>query len=230
MKIAIGPRYLVAFLALTILCGTSHEFMHHFAGAAACGAFGVKTFNSFSLAPGCETKVWASQLATWSGPILTYALMWFGAWRLVRGDQQQRQLGFALIFANFPINRLLFALMHFNDEQYALSHLLGPTDLSYWIANGIVWALGLPPLILAFLAIENRRRTLWFLAFLILPFMFVFLFAGLFLEDWLLKEHHVLAQPFLGIPLLIILVEILATVLYVANRRAIAHAGDRTPS
>ena len=51
MQLRVGWRYLVAFAALTILCGTSHEFAHHFAGALVCGEFGSKTFNSFPLAP-----------------------------------------------------------------------------------------------------------------------------------------------------------------------------------
>jgi hypothetical protein len=56
MQLRLTWRYVLAFAALTILCGTSHEFVHHFAGAAICGGFGVKTFNSFDLAPGCDAN------------------------------------------------------------------------------------------------------------------------------------------------------------------------------
>lgn len=52
-------QYLVAFAALTILCGTSREAVHHFAGAAVCGGFESKTVNSFELAPGCDINPWS---------------------------------------------------------------------------------------------------------------------------------------------------------------------------
>jgi hypothetical protein len=53
VKIKLSLPYVIAFLALTILCGTSHEFVHHFVGAAFCGCFGYKTFNSFTLCSSC---------------------------------------------------------------------------------------------------------------------------------------------------------------------------------
>jgi hypothetical protein len=125
-------RYVSAFAALTILCGTSHEFVHHFAGAAICGGFGVKTFNSFDLAPGCDANplsVWA----TAAGPLFTFALMWWGLHLLGRADERRRHLGFALIFANFPVNRMAFALAGWNDEQWVARHALGPSRLAFWV-------------------------------------------------------------------------------------------------
>lgn len=70
-------KWLVAFLALTILCGTSHEFVHNFTGAALCGGFGLKTFNSYSLVPGCGG--WREIVANLAGPAFTFGLMWWGA-------------------------------------------------------------------------------------------------------------------------------------------------------
>src|SRR5438128_10395041 len=82
LKIKLSLPYLIAFLALTILCGTSHEFIHHFTAAAMCGCFGYKTFNSFELCDSCLTNVSARVVSTWAGPLLTFGLMWLGAWRL----------------------------------------------------------------------------------------------------------------------------------------------------
>lgn len=56
MKIKITGRYIIDFLFLTILCGTSHEFVHRFTGAAICGEFGYKTFNSFVLPESCQSN------------------------------------------------------------------------------------------------------------------------------------------------------------------------------
>lgn len=89
--------------------------MHHFTGAAVCGAFGTKTFNSFELAPGCETRP-GQLLAAAAGPLFTFALMGLGAFWLSGGDERRRRLGFALVFANFPVNRMGFVLFGWNDE------------------------------------------------------------------------------------------------------------------
>ena len=111
MKIRLSLSYVITFLALTILCGTSHEFVHHFVGAAFCGCFGFKTFNSFDLCSSCAGNRLAFVAATWAGPLFTYGLMWLGVYRLSNSSGAARQLGFALIFANFPINRIGFALI-----------------------------------------------------------------------------------------------------------------------
>jgi hypothetical protein len=224
----LNGRYVVAFLALTILCGTSHEFAHHFVGAAMCGCFGVKTFNSFELCASCKGNVPAFFVSTWVGPLLTFGLMWLGAWRMRSGSPAQQRLGFALVFANFPINRLLFVVLGWNDEQYVTRKLFGDTQAGYWLTVLVVWALAVPPLVIAYRAVANRWRVLWFIGFFILPFVFVIVFAGFFLEEWLLLKQQFLATPVLGIPLLIVAVEVISLVLYLAFRDGIAREPVRT--
>jgi hypothetical protein len=217
MQLGLSWRYVVAFAALTILCGTSHEFAHHFAGAAICGAFGVKTFNSFDLAPGCDANPMAFW-ATVAGPVFTFALMWWGA-LMVRGDGvRRRRLGFALIFANFPVNRMGFVLFGWNDEQWVARHLFGPSRIAFWVTILLVWVACVPPLVVAYRAIGNRHRPLWFAGFFLVPFAFVIAFAGAFLENYLLLGHHVLANRIIGVPYLIILVEMLSMAIYYAFR------------
>ena len=211
----IQGRYLLAFFALTILCGTSHEFIHHFVGAAICGCFGYKTFNSFELCSGCVESNPYWTIATFAGPVFTFALVWWGLFLLQKSNPIKKQLGFALIFANFPINRLVFAFMGFNDEQYAVSVIFGGDNLTaFWLTNLVVSALTLPPLIYGYKAIGGKHRLLSFIGYLILPFVFVIVFAGLFLEEWLLLEKRWLAETVIGIPYLILLVEILSMVIY----------------
>jgi hypothetical protein len=217
-------QYVIAFAALTILCGTSHEFVHHFAGAAICGGFGVKTFNSFDLAPGCDANplsVWA----TVAGPLFTFALMWWGLYLLGRGDERRRQRGFALIFANFPVNRMAFALAGWNDEQWVARHAFGPSRLAFWVTVLLVWAACVPPLVAAYRAIGNRRRPLWFAGFFLLPFAFVVAFAGGFLESYLLLGRRLLATPVLGVPYLLLLVEVVSLALYAGLRKHLSAGG-----
>lgn len=213
MQLRITWQYLVTFAALTILCGTSHEFVHHFAAAGICGEFGLKTFNSFSLAPSCAATP-VTLWATVAGPLFTFGLMWWGMFMLRHPDERRRQLGFALIFANFPINRMVFVLMGWNDEQWTAKQLVGNDPAGYWIAVILVWAACVPPLVAAYRAIGNRWRPAWFAAFFVLPFVFVLLFAGMFLENYLLLKLGFLDTPVLGIPLLILLVEILSLLVY----------------
>src|SRR5947199_8810580 len=118
MKISLSFAFVIAFFALTLLCGTSHEFVHHFVGAAFCGCFGFKTFNSFDLRSSCAGNRLAFVAATWAGPLFTYGLMWLGVYRLSNSSGAAGQLGFALIFANFPINRIGFAFIAWNEHQY----------------------------------------------------------------------------------------------------------------
>ncbi len=192
-------------------------------GAAFCGCFGSKTFNSFILCPPCSGNQLAFIAATWAGPLFTYGLMWLGVYRLFRPSNASRQLGFALIFANFPINRIGFALIGWNDEQYVTTKIFGHTALGFWLTNIAIWVFAIPPLVFAYRAIGNRHRLLWFIGFFVLPFVFVFVFAGMFLEQWLLLDHKILATPIIGIPYLILLLELLSIVVFVLCRRGITH-------
>ena len=216
-------QYVAAFAALTILCGTSHEFTHHFAGAAVCGAFGTKTFNSFELAPGCGANPWRL-LPTVAGPLFTFALMWWGMFLLRGADESGRRLGFALVFANFPVNRMAFALVGWNDEQWVARQLFGHSRFAFWVTALLVWAACVPPLVVAYRAIGNRRRPLWFAGFFLFPFAFVVAFAGAFLENYLLLSRHVLATPVLGVPYLIVVVEVLSLAVYYALRAHVTGA------
>jgi hypothetical protein len=225
MHLRLTWRYVAAFAALTLLCGASHEFAHHFAGAAICGRFGTMTFNSFELAPGCDAnplRVWA----TAAGPLVTFALMWWGMVLLGRADERRRRLGFALVFANFPVNRMAFALVGWNDEQWIARHAFGPSRVAFWVTVLLVWAACAPPLVAAYRAIGNRRRPLWFAGFFLLPFAFVLLFAGAFLESYLLLGRRVVATPVLGVPWLIVLAGVLSAAVYYALRRHLAGAAE----
>ncbi|MEO1032820.1 MAG: hypothetical protein AAFX55_15525 [Bacteroidota bacterium] len=215
-------KHLIAFLSLTILMGTSHEFAHHFSAAMVCGCFGEKTFNSFSLCPGCQENNPLWILPTYIGPLFTFAMMWVGFFKLKKGSIIQKYLGFALIMANFPVNRILFALMGVNDEQFASGILFGfDNTIAFWLTNLGIWLFTIPPLWLCFRSINSKRKILWFLGYFILPFVFVYLFAGLFLEEWLLLETQFLANAILGIPYLLLIVEVMALFGYLLFRKYI---------
>lgn len=221
MNIRITPRYLVAFAALIVLCGLGHEFAHHVTAAAFCGHFGYKTFNSFDLAAQCTHRPQALVFANWAGPLFTYALMWLGWHRLDSANPGTRRLGLALIFANFPVNRLFFALLGWNDEQYVTRTVIGEGHLAFWLTNLAIWVLAVPPLVAAFRALPARRRLGWFTGLFLLPFAFVMVF-GMVMENWLLLDKKFLADTVLGIPLLLVLTEALCLATYLRLREHLA--------
>lgn len=220
MKLSIDSRYILAFLLLTMLCGLTHEMVHHLAGAAICGCWGFKTFNSFVLCATCEGNPYGL-IATAAGPIVTFALMWYGWYQLKKPDNRNKQLGFALIFANFPINRILFAFMGFNDEQFIASTMYGDSKIAFWATIFIILFFTAPPLMEAYRSIKNRFKWLWFLGFFILPFVFVYLFAGLFLEEYVLLKSRFLADTLFGIPYLLWLTEVLCLAGYAYTKKYI---------
>lgn len=219
MKIKLTWKYLLAFLLLTMLCGLSHEMVHHLTAAAICGCWGYKTFNSFVLCDSCANRAFG-YWATIAGPLFTFALMWWGWYQLSQKDHKNKQLGFALIFANFPVNRMFFVFINSNDEQWVRRHLFGnDSPIASWITIGLVLACTVPPLIAAYRAINNSRKAIWFLAFYLLPFIFVIVFAGLFLEEFLLLDQKLLANTIVGIPYLLILTEILCVAGYALTKK-----------
>ena len=228
MKLRLNLKYVLAFLLLTMLAGLSHEMVHHVTGAAICGCWGYKTFNSFVLCASCDDnpyRFWA----TVAGPAFTFALMWIGWYQLRKPDNKNKQLGFALIFANFPINRILFAFLGYNDEQWVAKNLYGDSPIAYWITILLILICTVPPLVAAFLQIQNRRRWLWFAGFFVLPFVFVILFAGLFLEEYLLLKMRFLSEPVLGIPYLLLLTEVLCVMGYKFTKKYLYTAPESTP-
>jgi hypothetical protein len=220
MRVQPTRRYLIAFVALILLCGLGHEFAHHVVGALFCGAVGDKTFNSFTLASDCANRPLAFVLSTWAGPLFTFALMWIGWRRLRSPDAGTRQLGLALIFANFPLNRLLFALLGGNDEQYVTRVVIGDSMLAFWLTNLAIWVMVLPPLAAAWRALDRHHRLRSYATLLVLPLLFVMLF-GVTVEDVLLLQYGVLAERVWGIPWLLIVTEVAALVTWYMYRGAI---------
>jgi hypothetical protein len=215
MKIPITWRYLLAFFCLGTLLGIGHEFAHHVAGFLICGDWGYKTFNSFELADGCsERHASSAWLATLAGPVLfNYIPIWFGVARLRRAEAGERLFGVSMIFAAVPLLRIVPNLWGANDESWITRELFGRSPIAFWSMNACIWIVTVPPLVFAWRAIENRRRLLVFALFLVIVPGFVALFFGGVLEP-LIVQRRLLPGALLGIPFLVWLAELLATVGY----------------
>ena len=110
VKLRITWTYCLAFYCVVMLYVSLHELVHHVAGFLICGDWGYKSFNYFKTA--CDDTDKTRLLATYAGPVFTYIVMWVGAWFLRPGQSTYRKhLGFALIFAQMPLQRMTSPLL-----------------------------------------------------------------------------------------------------------------------
>lgn len=207
ITLQLKARPLLAFFFLMLLFGEMHELVHIFTGYSFCGCWGPRDFNVWGLCEGCrDEKPWAI-IATFAGPIFTFALIWLGRSWLFRADTRRQILGFILIFANLPFARILTAFMGGGDEVYGLHVVFGNEhnrDLIHYVGLGIVLAAAVPPLVSAYKAIANRYRWLYFLGFLLLPMLLAMLVIFMGLNG--LLQQGVLAEPWIwGTPALVTL-------------------------
>ena len=216
VNLKLNWRYYLALYCLTMLYASLHELVHHFAGYVICGDWGYKTFNSFTTA--CE-HLPKTYLATYAGPVFTFMMMYVGmAYLKPSNSAFKKHLGFALIFAQMPAQRMSGPILGFNDELYATSKLFGASTLNQWIVTIVIFAICIPPLVKAFKAIQNRNRLLWFLLFfLFLPYI---LFGPPFvIMEHLMVEKGFLDQTIIGIGLLFVINEVVTILLFLRTRK-----------
>jgi len=219
ITLRINWRYCLAFYCVIMLYVSVHELVHHFSAFALCGGeWGFKTFNYFETA--CEGTR-KSLLATYTGPFFTFGSMYYG-WFLLQqeGSSLKKHLGFAVIFAQLPLQRMVSPFFRMNDEFYASAQLFGDSPLTYWLVIVLIWAICIPPLIAAFRAIDNKRRVLWFSwYFLLFPYLIWGpIFGGL---EFLMVNQGVLDQTVIGIGLLFIINEVVTILAYIRFKKYI---------
>lgn len=220
MRVQLTAKYLLAFVCLAAILGIGHELAHHVTGFVICGEWGYKTFNSFKLAAGCPQHHPATfWLATLAGPVLfNYIPIWIGFFHMRRADAGSKLFGMTLVFATIPIMRIVFSVLHANDEPWIVRHLFGDSPLAFWLMNVAIWLLTLPPLILAWRTIQNRHRAFLFLFYLLALPVFVFFVVGIVLENMIVKQH-ILSDTLWGMPYLVLLAEALAYLGYQLSKQ-----------
>lgn len=221
VRLTVTVKYCIAFYCMTMLYASLHELVHHFAGYFICGDWGYKSFNYFSTACEGTRKSW---YATYAGPLFSFAMMYVGmAFVRPSSSAYRRQLGFAMIFAQLPLQRMVNPIFEMNDEYIATIRLYGDTAFNKWATVAVIWAVCLPPLIRAYRAIENRFRLLWFLFYLVL---FPYLLWGpfFFVLEYLMVGKGVLSQTVIGIGMLFVINEIVTIALFFWTKKYFAPA------
>jgi hypothetical protein len=201
---------------MIMLYASLHELIHHFSAYLICGDWGYKTFNYFSTACEGERK---SIYATYTGPLFNFIVMWVAAWNLKNSKSDyKKQIAFALIFAQLPLQRMITPFFQLNDEYYATVQLFGATPYVYWMVLLIIWIICVPPLNVAYQSIQNRRKLIWFLFYLTLFPLIIWgpIFGGL---EYLLVSKKVMSETTIGIANLFILNEAITIIGFLLTKK-----------
>ncbi len=207
VKIPTRPVYIVTFLLLAFLCYQAHQWARHIVGAALCGGFGSMTFAVTITREPCSLPT----LVILSGPLLTYGLAWSGMFLL--RSSKFRLFAYTLIFASFAHVRFIQTLTGRGDELILAQQWFGISSRA--IVALIVFLIGLPPVILAYRAIANQRRTLVFICswLLPLPVLFIILVSNALLFG--ANGDEIRGATLLGIPLVVLIIDLIASALLV---------------
>ncbi len=208
MKISIPhrPVHIALFLLLAFLCYQAHQLTRHLAGAALCGGFGSMTFTVATTRQPCSLPI----LETLSGPLLTYGLAYAGMFLL--RSRKYGLFAYALIFASFAHLRFIQTLTGRGDELILAQQWFGIQSRP--MVAAAVLLIGLPPLVAAFRAIANERRTLIFICSWLLPLLVLFIL--LFGDRFLFGSSNFQPQgpAFFGIALLVFFTDLIASAVF----------------
>ncbi len=203
-------RTYAVFCLLTYTVSATHELTHHLAGYVTSGEFGRMSFNLFAGPDHGSHPV----LVSLAGPLVTYSVAWLGAWLLIRGERPT--LGYALVAGSACYMRLVGVLGGGGDESVASRTLTG--TVHRWPLVAIVALLVLPPILLAFDSLDNRRRIWVFVTSMFGPFLPLILVKKID-ERWFAANVQAPANFSLpvvaGIPVAVLIADAAALVLLV---------------
>ena len=202
MKIALTARNSTALVALSFLMQETHELAHTFVGRLICGAWGRRDFNVWGLSRNCTNDEPLTLLATFAGPAYTFSVIWIGYYLLTRRSVRERSVGFALVVSSMPFSRVLTPLLGGGDEIFGLRRL-GVDHLVAWgLTLVVVFGLAVFPLVRIYRLIENRRKPLWIIGLLLVPFLLVGaivfgILQTLMLKNGILADYWIMGSPIL---------------------------------
>lgn len=202
MRIDLNVRNGIALAALSFLMQETHELAHTSVGRLICGCWGKRDFNVWTLCADCAHQAPLTLLATFAGPLYSFSIIWLGYYLLTRVPATTRSLGFALIVSSMPFSRVLTPIFGGGDEIFALRQLGVAHSVAWAVVLVAVFALTIPPMLKIYNLIENRRKVLWIIGLLLVPFLAVgaVVFAvlqGMVLRKGILDEPWIMGSPML---------------------------------
>jgi len=228
LEIQLTFKNLLLFLFFFFLMHELHELAHVLTGRIICGCWGTRDFNVWDLCPNCIKLNPLTVLATFAGPLFTFAMLWLGRFWIKYGKSNQyRSLGLLFVLGNMQFGRIYMAITNSGDEVSGLRSLfLNPDHSNFqiirFVAIIIVSAICIPPLITAYQAIANKRKVLLYTGFIIIPLildtMVILIFLNGLLEKGLLQHVWIM-----GTPLLITLWFVACMLIVITNFKSISH-------
>lgn len=221
MKLKLTPKFVLTFLALTFVLHEAHEIVHTTVGRIICGCWGERDFNVWGLCDSCQTNP-LRIYSTLAGPVFTFIIIWFGNSLLnSQKSENQKALGFSLIFANMPFARLFNPIFGGGDEVVVLNSLIHNHNLSRVLVFILISLIVFYPLLRTYKLIENKFKFGWFIMFFILPMVFDLLMVIGVMDNLLLKKGVLDKYWILGSPILVTVWTILVTSIYMLTRKNI---------
>ncbi|PKP56231.1 hypothetical protein CVT91_13655 [Candidatus Atribacteria bacterium HGW-Atribacteria-1] len=210
IKIPWNRKFIIAFSLMTFLCIQAHEFGHQLIATILCETPGYMTFAYANIGGECSPIDEVLELA--AGPLVTYSLTWFGVFLLLK-HRKYALLGCSLIFANTVLDRIIFGTL-IGDERNIGEFIGHP-----FVVLFVVILLVLPPLLIAYKSIKNKRKLLVFLSFLIIPILatgFIIIMPDtFFLFNPLMENESTFPIPLVfGIPIIVIIVDVIVLALF----------------
>lgn len=228
MRLRFRFKSILAFFILVLLLHEAHESAHYFSAWLFCGCPPTRDFLVWKLCSSCTSQS-SFILASFAGPLVTYAFMWWG-FSLLRATTSswQKTIGFALVLGALPLPRWLAAVDRGGDEISTLRHVFTGEQTYQGVLLGglIVLLFTVPPVWRAFKAIRNRKivkRVLILLAFLAIPWILDRLLVEKFLNGKLAAGGVLMSPVYAGIPLLVILWQIFLLIAFALTAKQLKH-------
>lgn len=225
MRLQFNLTSLFAFFILVLLLHEAHESAHYFSAWLLCGCPPTRDFLIWKLCSSCTNQN-LFILASFAGPLITYAFMWWG-FSLLRATTSswQKTIGFALVLGALPLPRWLAAVDRGGDEISTLRHVFtgGQTYQGVLLGGLIVLLFTVPPVWRAFKAIRNKQRILILLAFLAIPWILDRLLVEKFLNGKLAASGVLMSPVYAGIPLLVILWQLFLLIAFALTARKLKY-------
>ncbi|MBL0911161.1 MAG: hypothetical protein IBJ09_02225 [Bacteroidia bacterium] len=221
MKLKLSAPFVLTFLALTFTMHEAHEIVHTSVGRLICGCWGQRDFNVWELCEGCSEQKPISVIATFAGPVFTYIMIGLGTVFIGRDKtNEQKAMGFSLIFANIPFARIVTAAMGGGDEVWGLHLLLKDRTLAWTAGLLIIIAITIIPLWRSYTLITNKWKAGWFLLFLIAPVV-MDLLVVLGVMNTLLEKGIFATSWIAGSPILVTVWTFFVTGMFLLTRKNI---------
>jgi hypothetical protein len=215
-------RYATAFLLLCLLLQELHEGAHLLADRLTINC-GTRYFLFWQM---CEQGgKYASAAIAFAGPLTNFIIIVIGFLLLSRkSGPVQKSIGFSLVLACIPLQRLQALVYRGSDEITGFRKLMQPAEpfKGAAVVAGIILMLLfiIPALYRAFAVTGVKNRGLVFAGFLVFPFV-----VNYVLQQMLAGAHArniLISSPASFLPSWLVLLDIMMLILFVPLAKSIS--------